>query len=64
MSVLNNGRGSLFRPTIIRNDGSNSDSYLIRDTLESQTYSKRFVNTNLESSSSFRYGELKNTKMT
>lgn len=57
MSVLNNGRGSLFRPTIIRNDGSNSDSYLIRDTLESQTYSKRFANTNLESSSSFRYGD-------
>ena len=57
MSVLKNGRGSLFRPTIIRNDGSNSDSYLLSDTLEDQTYSKRFVNTNLESSSSFRYGD-------
>ena len=45
----------LFRPTIYRQDGSNSNNYLAEDNPQTFTYS--LSNTNLESSSSFRYGD-------
>ena len=45
----------LFRPTIYRQDGSNSNNYIIDDNPEALPYT--LINTNLESSSSYRYGD-------
>jgi hypothetical protein len=47
----------LFRPTLIRQDESSSGNYLINTYLQDQKYSDRFIETNLESTSSFRYGD-------
>lgn len=47
----------LFRPTLIRQDESSSGNYLINTYIQDQKYSDRFIETNLESTSSFRYGD-------
>lgn len=52
----------LFRPTIFRQDGSNSNNYIIDDNPEALPYS--LINTNLESSSSYRYGDKPNLTST
>jgi len=56
--VLKNNRGKLFRPTFVR--GKSSNSYLKENNSSPVVFDEFFNNTNLESTSSFRYGDKTN----